>query len=254
MSSSEINKNDIVNDILYKLDIGSITTCYQNKEGQWCVNTDVKKAILDFFRLQSSVCIKSHFSYDKIPLKFAKWSQEDFIKAAIRVVPGAIVRYGSYIGRNSIIMPSFINIGSHIGEGTMIDSWATIGSGAFIGKKCHISSSVVIGGVLEPVSARPVIIEDEVFIGANSSITEGVIIKQGAVISGGVTLTSSTKIYDRVHDTFYKGFIPPYSVVVPGIVKEDEKQKSFTNSAIIVKNVDVKTRDKVSINEILRIE
>ncbi len=256
-----------IENILDRLDNGTTTVCYKDQNGQWGVNEEAKLAILEYFKIKNSSRFYGDNAYDKIPLKFTDWSNEDFAKALIRVVPGAIVRYGAYIGPHSVIMPSFINIGSHIGEGTMIDSWATVGSCAFIGKRCHISSSSVIGGVLEPISARPVIIEDESFIGANSSITEGTIIGQGAVIAGGVTITSSTKIYDRITDSVYLGYIPPYSVAVPGIIMRDEvrdfksadamglnpkKYQYATSGVIIVKTVDAKTREKVSINEILR--
>lgn len=246
-----------ISNIIRELDQGLLTVAYKSPDGSWCVNEEAKLAILQYFQNQKVTKNYHEASYDKIPLKFLSWSEVDFSQAKIRVVPGAIVRYGAYIGVNTVLMPSFINIGSHIGNGTMIDSWATIGSCAFIGQRCHISSSAVIGGVLEPISARPVIIEDEVFIGANSSITEGTIVSEGAVIAGGVNLTSSTKIYDRDTDTFYNGFIPPYSVVVPGTIEvsnisKKSNYKHAIYAAIIVKTVDATTRIKTSINEILR--
>ena len=192
------------------------------------------------------------FNYhDKIDLKFTNWTQEDFTKAEIRAVPGSVVRKSAYIGKNTILMPSFVNVGAYVGDGTLVDTWATVGSCAQIGKNCHISGGVGIGGVLEPIQANPVIIEDDCFIGARSEVAEGVIIKQGSVLSMGVFLGKSTKIYNRLTKEITYGEIPAYSVVVPGNLPSEDGSHSLY-AAIIVKQVDAQTRSKTSINELLR--
>jgi 2,3,4,5-tetrahydropyridine-2-carboxylate N-succinyltransferase len=217
----------------------------------WTVNEWVKKAILLSFRLTASAPMAG--GYDKVPLKFAHWSAEDFAGAKFRAVPGAIVRRGAYIAPGAILMPSFTNIGAHIGANTMIDSYVTVGSCAQIGADCHISSGVVIGGVLEPLQANPVIIEDNCFIGANSSVTEGVIVRQGAVIAMGVHLSASTKIIDRTKDNaLARGRVPPGAVVVPGTLAVPHSGGVSTACAIIVKRVDAATRAKTSVNDLLR--
>lgn len=224
------------------------------KQGDvWQTHAWLKKAILLAFRLfpnvyktQPTVC------HDKIPLKFEGWDKQDFEKAGIRIVPGAIVRMGSYLESDTVIMPSFINIGAYIGAGTMIDTWSTIGSCAQIGKNCHISGGVGIGGVLEPVQANPVIIEDNCFIGARSEIAEGVIVAEGAVISMGVFIGASTKIVNRQTGDITYGYIPPYSVVVPGTVPGKDPGQPSLNCAVIVKQVTAETKAKTSINELLR--
>lgn len=218
----------------------------------WKVNTWVKKAVLLFFRLHPNRIIQASPSspnvwYDKVPMKFSGWTGEDFLAAGIRAVPGSFVRYGAFIGPKVVLMPSFVNIGAHVGEGTMIDTWATVGSCAQVGKNCHISGGTGIGGVLEPLQAEPVIIEDNCFIGARSEVAEGVLIGEGSVLSMGVYLGKSTPIYDRETKKITLGSIPPYSVVVPGIHPEKN-----TYAAVIVKKVDAGTRAKTSINDLLR--
>ena len=249
-----------VENSLQNLDNGNIRIC--NKiDGNWHVNQWLKKAILLSFRLndnylsfhQSSQGDNQKF-YDKIPLKFSNWKQNDFQNAGFRALPGAVVRHSAFIAKNVILMPSFVNVGAYVDEGTMVDTWATIGSCAQIGKNCHISGGAGIGGVLEPLQANPVIIEDNCFIGARSEIAEGVIVGEGSVISMGVYIGSSTKIIDRSTGEVSYGKIPPYSVVVPGSVKSDKNSSENISlyCAIIVKKVDEKTRSKTSINELLR--
>ncbi len=243
----------LINEIFAQLETGQIavTTKEQNN---WQVNEWIKKAILLKFKISGMKISGSEELkwYDKIDQLFTNYSESDFQKAACRVVPGAFVREGSYIGQNTIIMPSFINVGAYIGSGTMIDSWATIGSCAYIGKNCHISGGAGIGGVLEPLQALPVIIEDKTFIGARSEIVEGVIIREGCVISMGVFIGQSTKIVYRDTGKIIYGEIPPYSVVVPGTLPAREPNLPSLYCAVIIKQVDKKTRDKTSINEILR--
>lgn len=242
---------------LTQLNAGAIRVC-EKKNGIWHTNEWLKKAILLSFRLNQSQVSGdgSTFTwFDKIPLKTENWDQAAFTSAAIRMVPGAIVRKGAYIERNTILMPSFINIGAYVGEGTLIDTWATIGSCAQIGKNCHISGGVGIGGVLEPTQSTPVIIEDNCFIGARSEIAEGVIIEEGAVISMGVFIGASTKIVDRATGEITYGRVPAYSVVVPGVLPSPQKDGIVTPHlacAVIVKRVDEKTRSKTSINALLR--
>ena len=237
-------------EIIKKLDNGELRAAH--KVGQtWFVNEYVKKAILLYFRFQKSELIPDNFCncYDKVPMKTANWTEKDFIDAGFRMVPGSIIRYGSFVGQSSIIMPSFINIGVHIGEGTMIDSNSLVGSCAQIGMGCHISDGVTIGGVLEPLQSTPVIVEDNCFIGVRSSVTEGVIVEEGSVIGAGVSLTSSTRIIDRKSGNVFYGKVPAYSVVVPGSYSKDGIN---LYAAIIVKQVDEKTRDKTAINDLLR--
>jgi 2,3,4,5-tetrahydropyridine-2,6-dicarboxylate N-succinyltransferase len=243
---------EVIDGTLELLDQGKLRVS-EKIEHKWIVNEWIKKAILLSFKLYPSELIDhSPFnSYDKIKLKFTDWKDEDFAKAKIRSVPGAIVRKSAYIGPNSVLMPSFVNIGAHIGEGTMVDTWSTIGSCAQIGKNCHISGGVGIGGVLEPLQANPVIIEDNCFIGARSEVAEGVIVKEGSVLSMGVFLGQSTKIYNRTTKEITYGEIPPFSVVVPGTLPSSDNSHSLY-AAIIVKQVNAKTRSKTSINELLR--
>ncbi|MDR1475415.1 MAG: 2,3,4,5-tetrahydropyridine-2,6-dicarboxylate N-succinyltransferase [Holosporales bacterium] len=232
---------------------------YNQKEGKWILNGFLKQAILLYFQIQDSRLLKSSKSqdvsvfWDKIPLKTCTWSESAFKASGFRLVPGAVIRYGAFIGFSAVIMPSFINIGAYVGCGTMIDSWVTVGSCAQIGNNCHISDGVTIGGVLEPIQSYPVIVEDGCFIGARSSITEGVRVCKGSVIASGVSLSASTKIVDRETGVVTYGCIPPYSVVVPGsIAANDSKPYISTCCALIIKHVDEKTRTKTSINEILR--
>ena len=250
---------DAVKEVLNLLDSGDIRIC-EKQDGEWKVNQWVKKAILLSFRLndnylseQETVSGDALTAFDKVPLKFANWKEEDFRKAGFRAVAGAVVRHSSYIAKNVILMPSFVNLGAYVDEGSMIDTWATVGSCAQIGKNCHISGGAGIGGVLEPLQANPVIIEDNCFIGARSEIAEGVIVETGSVISMGVYIGSSTKIIDRETGEVFYGRVPAYSVVVPGNIASTKGDKNVSlYAAIIVKRVDEKTRSKTSINELLR--
>ena len=243
---------EAVEQIINLLDSGEIRVAEKNNK-DWIVNEWIKRAILLSFKLNISKAIEhSPFNYyDKVQLKFSNWQEQDFIKNEIRIVPGAIVRKSAYIGKNTILMPSFVNIGAYIDDSTLVDTWATVGSCAQIGKNCHISGGVGIGGVLEPIQASPVIIEDNCFIGARSEVTEGVIIGEGSVLSMGVYLSQSTKIYNRITKEITYGSIPPYSVVIPGSLPSSDNSHSLY-AAIIVKQVDSKTRSKTSINELLR--
>lgn len=254
-----INSNNVsfeikkaVEEVINGLNCGRLRAA--NKiNGQWQVNDWVKKAILLSFRINNSQLSGDNVNkyFDKIPTKFCDWKAEQFQLASIRVLPGAIARHGSFIGKNTVILPSFINIGAYVDEGTMVDTWATVGSCAQIGKNVHLSGGVGIGGVLEPLQASPTIIEDNCFIGARSEIVEGVIIEENSVISMGVYIGQSTKIYDRENDTISYGRIPAGSVVVSGSLPSKNGKYSLY-CAVIVKKVDNKTRSKVSINELLR--
>lgn len=225
----------------------------EKKGDEWHTNVWLKKAVLLAFRLFPNIHrTEPTICYDKIPLKFEGWDKKDFEKAGVRIVPGAVIRLGSYLACNTVVMPSFVNIGAYVGEGTMIDTWSTIGSCAQIGKLCHISGGVGIGGVLEPLQANPVIIEDNCFIGARSEIAEGVIVGEGAVISMGVFLGASTKIVNRQTGEITYGYVPPYSVVVPGTVPGGEPGQPALNCAVIVKRVTAETKAKTSLNELLR--
>ncbi len=219
----------------------------------WVVHEWLKKAILLYFKTTENETISGGFShfFDKVELKYAHFKETDFKEAKVRVVPPATVRRGAYIAPGAVLMPSYVNIGAYVGEGSMIDTWATIGSCAQIGKNVHISGGVGIGGVLEPLQSTPVIIEDNAFIGARSEIAEGVIVGEGAVVSMGVFLGKSTRIYNRETKEVSTGFIPPYSVVVPGTLPSKDGSCAL-QAAIIVKQVDAGTRKKVSINELLR--
>ena len=235
-----------------QLDQGKIRIA-EKTDSNWTINEWLKKAILLSFKLNNSKFIEaSPFNFfDKVDLKFQNFKEEDFAELAIRAVPGAIVRKSAYIGRNVILMPSFINVGAYIDDNSLIDTWSTIGSCAQIGKNCHISGGVGIGGVLEPIQSAPVIIEDNCFIGARSEVAEGVIIGEGSVLSMGVFLGQSTKIYNRTTGEISFGRIPPYSVVVPGTLPSKDGSHSLY-AAIIVKQVDAQTRSKTSINDLLR--
>ncbi|MEE8258714.1 MAG: 2,3,4,5-tetrahydropyridine-2,6-dicarboxylate N-succinyltransferase [Sphingomonadales bacterium] len=235
-----------IGEALSLLDRGDVRIAEKNADG-WRVNTWLKKAVLLSFRISENKMIEGGPWYDKVPLKFAKWSKTDFEKSGIRAVPGSFVRYGAYIAPGVVLMPSFVNIGAYVGEGTMVDTWATVGSCAQIGKNCHISGGSGIGGVLEPVQADPVIIEDNCFIGARSEVAEGMLVEEGAVLSMGVYLGKSTPILDRASGEISFGKIPAYSVVIPGILPEKN-----TYAAVIVKKVDAGTRAKTSINDLLR--
>ncbi|GAB3022085.1 2,3,4,5-tetrahydropyridine-2,6-dicarboxylate N-succinyltransferase [Bowmanella dokdonensis] len=221
--------------------------------GEWVVHQWLKKAVLLYFRLHDNQVMdgaESRF-YDKVPLKYSHYSAEQFAAEGVRVVPPATVRTGSYVGKNVVLMPSYVNIGAFVDEGSMVDTWATVGSCAQIGKHVHLSGGVGIGGVLEPLQANPTIIEDNCFIGARSEIVEGVIVEEGAVISMGVYIGQSTRIYDRESGEIHYGRVPAGSVVVPGNLPSKDGKYSLY-AAIIVKKVDAKTRAKVGINALLR--
>jgi 2,3,4,5-tetrahydropyridine-2-carboxylate N-succinyltransferase len=223
--------------------------------GDWIVHQWLKKAVLLGFRLEGNAMMTGgpaggHF-YDKVPSKFENWTEDDFAKAAFRVVPPAAVRRGSFIAPNAVLMPSYVNIGAYVGSGTMVDTWATVGSCAQIGENVHLSGGVGIGGVLEPLQANPTIIEDNCFIGARSEVVEGVIVREGAVLAMGVFLSQSTKIYNRATGEITYGEVPAYSVVVPGTLPSKDGSHSLA-CAVIVKTVDAKTRAKTGVNELLR--
>jgi 2,3,4,5-tetrahydropyridine-2-carboxylate N-succinyltransferase len=250
---------DAVNQTLALLDSGQIRIC-QKIDDIWQVNQWIKKAILLSFKLNDNFLSKQAVIdgnaltyFDKVPLKFSNWSEADFRQAGFRAVAGAVVRHSAFIAKNVVLLPSFVNLGAYVDEGTMIDTWATIGSCAQIGKNCHISGGAGIGGVLEPLQANPVIIEDDCFIGARSEIAEGVLIEKGSVISMGVFIGTSTKIIDRETGEIFYGRVPAYSVVVPGNISSNKGDKNVSlYAAVIVKKVDEKTRSKTSINELLR--
>ena len=249
------NKNDVsrvVKETLSSLDEGSIRVA-ENNNNIWSVNEWAKKAILLSFKLNQNKQIDMGYTkyYDKVDSKFQNISEEYLKKNNIRIVPQAIARYGSYIDKNVVLMPSFINIGAYVGEGTMVDTWATVGSCAQIGSNVHLSGGVGIGGVLEPLQASPTIIEDNCFIGARSEVVEGVIVRKNSVISMGVFIGKSTKIYDRESQTVSYGEVPQGSVVVSGSLPSKDGTCNLY-CAVIVKKVDEKTLSKVGINEILR--
>ena len=244
-----------VDETLNNLDSGIIRVC-EKINNEWMVNQWIKKAILLSFRLYDNEIIKaSHATwFDKVESKTLNWSKDDHLKAGFRYVPDAVVRKSAFIAKGVVLMPSFVNLGAYVDEGTMIDTWATVGSCAQIGKNCHISGGAGIGGVLEPLQANPVIIEDNCFIGARSEVAEGVIVGEGAVLSMGVFIGASTKIIDRSTGEVHMGKVPAYSVVVPGTLpgkKEGDVNPSLY-CAVIVKKVDEKTRSKTSINDLLR--
>ena len=245
---------DAVEQALLSLDNGSARIA-QKQGDEWQVNQWLKKAVLLSFRLNPNSRIENAPGqsawWDKVPVKTESWSESQFSEAGFRAVPGSFVRKGAFIGKNVILMPSFVNIGAYVDEGTMVDTWVTIGSCAQIGKNCHISGGVGIGGVLEPLQGNPVIIEDNVFIGARSEVAEGVIVETGAVLSMGVFLGASTKIVDRETGEIHMGRVPAYSVVVPGSLPGKDGGPGLY-CAVIVKRVDEKTRSKTSINELLR--
>ena len=249
-ANSETSIHQAVDNVLDQLDQGILRVA-EKINNQWHVHEWVKKAILLSFRLRNNQPLKAE-CFDKIPLKTADWRTDDFIKAGFRAVPGSIIRYSAFISSDVVLMPSFINVGAYIGQGTMVDTWVTIGSCAQIGANCHISGGVGIGGVLEPLQANPVIIEDDCFIGARSEVAEGVIIEQGSVIAMGVFLGASTKIVNRENGDIFYGRVPAYSVVVPGTLPGKTPDSPSLACAIIVKQVDSKTRSKTSINELLR--
>jgi 2,3,4,5-tetrahydropyridine-2-carboxylate N-succinyltransferase len=242
-----------VNQAISMLDSGEVRVAEQRGIGDWVVNEWLKKAVLLSFRIKDNAPMQGGFTqyYDKVDSKFANMSEDDFNKAGVRVVPPASARRGSYIAKDTVLMPSYVNIGAYVDSGTMVDTWATVGSCAQIGKNVHLSGGVGIGGVLEPLQASPTIIEDNCFIGARSEVVEGVIVEEGAVISMGVYIGQSTKIFNRATGEITYGRIPAGSVVVSGNLPSKDGLYSLY-CAVIVKQVDAKTRSKVGINELLR--
>jgi 2,3,4,5-tetrahydropyridine-2,6-dicarboxylate N-succinyltransferase len=258
--STEGPVRDAVETALNLLDRGEARVAERDPDGDWRVRQWLKKAVLLSFRLNDMGAISGGPGgaawWDKVPSKFAGWGDNRFRDAGFRAVPGAIVRRSAYIAPNVVLMPSFVNLGAYVDSGTMVDTWATVGSCAQIGKNCHISGGAGIGGVLEPLQAGPVIIEDNCFIGARAEVAEGVIVRQGSVLSMGVYLGASTKIVDRESGEVLQGEVPPYSVVVsgtmPGKAMKNGQAGPGLYCAVIVKRVDEKTRSKTSINELLR--
>jgi 2,3,4,5-tetrahydropyridine-2-carboxylate N-succinyltransferase len=240
------------------LDSGAARVAEPDGQGGWRVNQWLKQAVLLSFRLEDNTLRPDQGAgaWDKVPLKWEGWSAERFRAAGFRAVPGAIVRRSAYIAPNVVLMPSFVNVGAYVGSGTMVDTWATIGSCAQIGANCHISGGAGIGGVLEPLQANPVVIEDDCFVGARSEVAEGVIVGRGSVLSMGVFLGASTKIIDRATGEVFQGRVPPYSVVVPGSLPgrplPDGTPGPSLYCAVIVKRVDAQTRAKTAINDLLR--
>ena len=264
INSGNTNLTKTINVVLDQLDRGIIRVC-EKHNGEWITHEWIKKAILMSFKVNDNSIFFSGISnsrrgqytwFDKVNLKTSGWVEDEWTKRSFRSVPGAVVRYSSHIAENVVLMPCFINLGAYVDSGTMIDTWATVGSCAQIGKNVHISGGAGIGGVLEPLQANPVIIENNCFIGARSEIAEGVIVETGSVISMGVYIGASTKIIDRETGETFFGKVPPYSVVVPGTISTN-KPENFSQDlnlycAVIVKKVDEKTRSKTSINELLR--
>lgn len=244
-----------VNDVLAKLDAGSLRVA--EKQGdEWIVHQWVKKAVLLSFRMNDNRIMQGGRDlqfFDKVDTKFEGWDDERFAQAGVRVVPPAVARRGSFIGKGVVLMPSYVNVGAYVDSGTMVDTWATVGSCAQIGKNVHLSGGVGIGGVLEPLQANPTIIEDNCFIGARSEIVEGVIVEEGSVISMGVYIGQSTKIYNRMTGEVTYGRVPAGSVVVAGSLPSQDGSHSLY-CAVIVKQVDAQTRSKVGINELLRMD
>lgn len=251
---------DAVDFALSALDSGELRVA-SKQDGEWLTHQWLKKAVLLSFRLNDNFVIDplndmqliqhAGRAFDKVPLKTARWKEADFREARIRMVPGSIVRRGAYLGKDIVLMPSFVNIGAYVGDGTMVDTWASVGSCAQVGKHCHISAGTGIGGVLEPLQANPTIIEDNCFIGARSEVVEGVIVGEGSVLAMGVFITQSTKIVNRATGEIIRGRVPPYSVVVPGTLPDPKGGPSLA-CAVIVKTVDAQTRSKTGVNELLR--
>jgi 2,3,4,5-tetrahydropyridine-2,6-dicarboxylate N-succinyltransferase len=251
-TAAPVEVKSAVAETLDNLDSGAIRVA-EKINGEWVTHQWIKKAVLLSFRLKDNDIMQGGYThyFDKVDSKFANYSEQDFQKGGYRVVPPAVARKGSFIAKNAVLMPSYVNIGAYVDEGTMVDTWATVGSCAQIGKNVHLSGGVGIGGVLEPVQANPTIIEDNCFIGARSEVVEGVIVGEGSVISMGVYLGQSTKIYHRDSGAVSYGKIPPGSVVVSGNLPSSDGKYSLY-CAVIVKQVDAKTRAKTSINELLR--
>ena len=246
---------DAVEAAISLLDSGEARVATKEADGSWTVHQWLKKAVLLSFRLNANGVISGTPGggnwWDKVPSKFEGWGAKEFREAGFRAVPPSAVRRGAFIARNAVLMPSYVNIGAHVGEGTMIDTWASVGSCAQVGKNCHISAGTGIGGVLEPLQANPTIIEDNCFIGARSEVVEGVIVGEGSVLAMGVFITQSTKIVNRQTGEIIYGKVPPFSVIVPGTLPDPKGGPSLA-CAVIVKTVDAKTREKTAVNELLR--
>src|SRR6516164_7884387 len=244
--------DEALEECLTLLDRGELRVA-EPRAGGWVVNEWLKKAVLLSFRVRENRLVEGGFTrfYDKVPLKYASASEEELRAGGVRIVPHALVRRGAYVAPDVVLMPSYVNVGAWIGSGTMVDTWATVGSCAQIGRNVHLSGGVGIGGVLEPLQGTPTIIEDDCFIGARSEIVEGVVVGAGAVISMGVFIGQSTRIYDRTTGTILQGRVPPGSVVVPGSLPSGDGRYGLY-CAVIVKRVDAQTRAKTSINELLR--
>lgn len=258
---------DAVDTALALLDSGQARVASRGDDGVWSTHQWLKKAVLLSFRLNDNIIMRAGHAptlplsadqpvavgpfWDKVPNKFGDWSAADYQAAGFRSVPGAVVRRGAFVGKNVVLMPSFVNIGAYVDEGSMVDAWATVGSCAQIGKNVHLSGGAGIGGVLEPLQANPTIIEDGCFIGARAEVAEGVIVREGAVLAMGVYLSGSTKIVDRATGEIFRGEVPAYSVVVPGALPDPNGGPSLY-CAVIVKRVDAQTRAKTGVNELLR--
>ncbi len=250
--SAPAETREAVGHVLAELDAGRLRVA-DKRDGQWIVHQWVKKAVLLSFRLEDNAPLPAgglQF-YDKVPTKFGGFGADDFARGGYRVVPPAVARRGAFIGRNVVLMPSYVNIGAYVDEGTMVDTWATVGSCAQIGRNVHLSGGVGIGGVLEPLQANPTIIEDNCFIGARSEVVEGVIVEENSVLSMGVFIGQSTKIFDRTTGEVIYGRVPSGSVVVPGSLPSSDSKVNLY-CAVIVKRVDAQTRAKTAINELLR--
>jgi 2,3,4,5-tetrahydropyridine-2-carboxylate N-succinyltransferase len=260
LDKSTLSKTELSNkyqatiaEVIALLEDGTARVAQPLSNGQWQVNEWLKKAVLLYFSIHDNYVTpgSSHNYYDKVPCRFHQASAADFEKVGARIVPPATIRMGAYLGKNVVVMPSYVNIGAYVDAGTMVDTWATVGSCAQIGKNVHLSGGVGIGGVLEPLQAAPTIIEDNCFIGARSEVVEGVRIGKGSVLSMGVFISQSTKIYHRESKQISYGYVPPGSVVVPGSLPAKDGSHSLS-CAVIVKTVDEQTRAKTSINELLR--
>ena len=254
LSPSDKDVIEAVNLAILKLDNGELRIAEKKDSNEWHVNQWLKKAVLISFRINENSILRGPYTswYDKVRGKSVDWDEAKWKEAGYRHVPNGTVRQGSFIGRGVVLMPCFVNIGAYVDEGTMVDTWATVGSCAQIGKNCHLSGGVGIGGVLEPLQANPVIIEDNCFVGARAEVAEGVIVREGSVLSMGVYLGASTKIVNRATGEISFGEVPPYSVVVPGTLPNENPKKPSLYCVVIVKTVDENTRKKTSINDLLR--
>jgi len=254
LSPSDKDVIEAVNLAILKLDNGELRIAEKKDNNEWLVNQWLKKAVLISFRINENSILRGPYTswYDKVRGKSVDWDEKKWKEAGYRHVPNGTVRQGSFIGRGVVLMPCFVNIGAYVDEGTMVDTWTTVGSCAQIGKNCHLSGGVGIGGVLEPLQANPVIIEDNCFVGARAEVAEGVIVREGSVLSMGVYLGASTKIVNRATGEILYGEVPPYSVVVPGTLPNEDPKKPSLYCVVIVKTVDENTRKKTSINDLLR--